>query len=166
MSILAIDIGSKTGWAIKRNDGLVISGNLDMNPKNKVKTIKGKKEKLYEHPGIRYKKFNDLLIELSSNYGEINEIAYEDVKRHTGVMAAHLYGGFKAILQMFSYKINAELFPYGVGVCKLEAVGIGRSDKEASKLFAKKWTGREIESEDEADALTVLYTHLKRTNRL
>lgn len=159
-SILALDLGTKAGWCIKKSDGSIISGNIDTTPLPKTK----KREA--EHPGLRYRKFHWLLVELSSNNGDITQIAYESVMRHCGTAPAHLYGGFRAILEMFSYSVNAEMFPYGVGVSKLESVGMGKASKDATLLFANKWLNREIESEDEGDAICVMYTHLKATNQL
>jgi crossover junction endodeoxyribonuclease RuvC len=160
MSILGIDLGTKCGWAVKKTDGTIFSGCLDSTPLPKTK----KRE--LEHPGLRYRKFHWLLLELNQIYGDLTGIAYENVMRHTSTASSHVYGGYRAILDMFAHSINVIPSPYGVGVCKLESVGMGKASKEATLLFANKWTGRLIESEDEGDALCVLYTHLKLTEQL
>lgn len=159
MATLSLDLGTLCGWCIKKNDGLILSGHINTTPLPPTK----KREK--EHIGLRFHKFDQLLSDLNRCYGTIKEVIYEDVKRQTGA-TANTWPGFRAITEMFAYKIGAVTYPYGVGVIKLESVGMGKASKEATLLFANKWLGREIESEDEGDAICAMYTHLKKTCEL
>lgn len=90
MNILALDLGTKTGWALRMRGGMVSSGTENFAPKAK------------ELPGRRWIKFRAWLAGMGGmgrSAGELHAVYFEDVRNHSGVLAAHVYGGFLAILQ-------------------------------------------------------------------
>jgi hypothetical protein len=68
-----------------------------------------------EMAGQRWLKFRAFLAEQRLQAGEIHAVYYEDVKQHAGTLAAHVYGGFLACLEMWCAANNVPLRPVGVG---------------------------------------------------
>lgn len=143
MNILAIDIGTTTGWARCSRDGTVISGSAGFAPKRT------------EQAGHRWLKFRAFLNEQRVEAGDIHAVYYEDVKQHAGTLAAHVYGGFLACLEMWCASNNVPLNPVGVGVVKKHWTGKGNADKDAMIAAARARGFRPVDS-NEADALAIL----------
>jgi hypothetical protein len=143
MNILAIDIGTTTGWARCARDGKVASGSESFAPRR------------MEMAGQRWLKFRAFLNEQRIGAGEIHAIYYEDVKNHAGTLAAHVYGGFLACLEMWCASNNVPLRPVGVGVVKKHWTGKGNADKAAMCDTARAKGFRPKDS-NEADALAIL----------
>ena len=85
-AILALDLGTTTGWALRAPDGLITSGTVSFRPSR------------YDGGGMRYLRFTNWLTELDQLSGPIAAIWYEEVRRHVGTDAAHVYGGLMATL--------------------------------------------------------------------
>ena len=83
-TILALDLGTRTGWALQHLDGTITSGTEHFKPQR------------FEGGGMRFLRFKRWLAELLSVSGHINAVFFEEVRRHAGVDAAHAYGGFMA----------------------------------------------------------------------
>ena len=86
MKYLAIDLGSKTGWAISADRVVAESGTIAFTNDR------------WQGGGMRFLRFKHWLNELRDGEGKIDAIFVEEVRRHLGVDAAHCYGGFLAIL--------------------------------------------------------------------
>lgn len=142
MNILAIDIGTTTGWASCDRNGTVRSGSEKFAP--------GRMEK----PGHRWLKFRAFLNEQRAA-GEIHAVYFEDVKNHAGVLAAHVYGGFLACLEMWCAANNVPLRPVGVGQVKKHWTGKGNADK-AEMCDTARAKGFRPKDNNEADALAIL----------
>lgn len=118
MKILAFDLGTKCGWA--KTDGgcgLFAYGTLNLKPGR------------YSGGGMRYVKFANELATLMRQKPDM--VVFEEVRRHAGVDAAHVYGGLLAVL---SGKCESDGVPYqGVPVAtiKKHATGKGNATKEA-----------------------------------
>ncbi|MBF0423767.1 MAG: hypothetical protein HQL73_12335 [Magnetococcales bacterium] len=83
-TLLALDLGSKTGWAFRQADGAITSGTVEFRPGR------------FEGGGMRYLRFKRWLNEMKQ-YG-VDTIVFEEVRNHKGVDAAHVYGGFMATM--------------------------------------------------------------------
>ena len=143
--LLALDLGLHCGWACGYTDDNPASGvwRLDKAPPRK-------------HPGARFRSLN---VELMMVYPEV--IAYEDVRRHMGTTAAHVYGGWLAIIQSFACTHNIELLPLGVTEIKKHATGHGDASKP-EVMQAMRALGHDPQTEDESDALAVWYCARER----
>jgi Holliday junction resolvasome RuvABC endonuclease subunit len=80
-------------------------------------------------------------------------VAYEEVRMHRGVDAAHIYGGIVAVLVE---ECEVRSIPYAsvhYATAKKVATGKGNADKKAMvAAAAARWPRPEPFSEDEADA--------------
>lgn len=142
--ILALDLGKKTGWAIKSVDGTVRSGT------HVIKTMK------IDMGGRKFFEFRRFLSFLYDKYGHFSDVYFEDVKAHSGTCAAHAYGGYLAILQVFC---ETNLITYNgvsVGSIKKHAAGRGNAFKEEVIDSIRK-KGYNPVDDNEADALALLH---------
>ena len=142
MNILAIDIGTQTGWARTDRNGTVHSGTENFSNRR------------WEMAGQRWLKFRAFLAE-QRTVGEIHAVYYEDVKQHAGTLAAHVYGGFLAMLEMWCAANNVPLRPVGVGQVKKHWTGKGNADKTAMVETARA-KGFHPKDNNQADALAIL----------
>jgi len=141
-NILGLDLGTNTGWAIRRRDGSQACGTVKFPNRKRA------------HPGRRWVEFRDWLTDLL-HVEYVHVIAYENVHRHLGCEAAHVYGAFKAMVEMAADVRNIELLPVGVGVVKKAFTGDGRAAKAAMLAEARR-RGFSPDSDNSADALAVL----------
>lgn len=142
-TILALDLGTTTGWAVRSN-GVVSSGTASFKPGR------------YEGGGMRFLRFSRWLDELGGVPGRISAIWFEEVRRHNGTDAAHIYGGLMAHLTAWA---EARDIPYEgvpVGTIKMHATGKGNANKEAM-IAAAKARGFSPADDNEADALAILH---------
>ena len=87
--ILALDFGLQTGWAVRRDNGTIVSGSICLGNGWK---------KDYGRYGHRFQRFRDLLNEQKAQNPEISEVVYEDPISHKGAAQARSYGGYLAHL--------------------------------------------------------------------
>lgn len=144
MNILALDLGTKCGWALSL-DGQIVSGTWNL--------MAGR----WDSAGMRFLK---LIGKLDAVHGAtpLDLIAYEEVRRHMSTDAAHAYGGYLAHVQAWADKqtpepVNYTSFP--VGTIKKHATGKGNADKAAMVAAARK-RGWNPADDNEADALWIL----------
>lgn len=139
--ILALDLGTTTGWAAYA-DGQTTSGFISF------------KNGRYEGGGMRYLKFSRWLTEMGAK-----EVYFEEVRRHKGTDAAHVYGGFLAAITAWC---EANEVPYSgvpVGTIKKHATGKGNAGKDLMIAVANAG-GCVTEDDNEADAWCLLQLKL------
>ena len=152
-SILSLDLGTTTGWALRSRDGSICSGSHSFKPQR------------FEGGGMRYLRFNRWLLEIAGLPSEsgclIDLIAFEEVRRHVATDAAHAYGGFLSHLQTFGEinKIPYEGVP--VGTIKKHATGKGNAGKPLM-IAAMQGLGYNPADDNEADALALLHLSIKK----
>lgn len=146
--ILALDLGTKTGWALL--NGGVITGGTAVFPLKKN-----------QNPGQRWARFRGFLNDVQSSAGALQAVYYEDVMFHAGIQAAHVYGGYMAVLQMFCDIWNVPLSPVGVTQIKKHWTGKGAAKKGEMIAEAKK-RGFHPVDDNHADALAILTYAIER----
>lgn len=141
--ILALDLGTKLGWAIRARDGRIVHGTEAFTPRKSWT------------PGQRWLRARSFLTDVIVRH-QVHAIAYEDVKRHAGTDAAHAYGAFLCLVQMVADSHRTALLPVGVGTIKKHWTGKGNADKDAMKAQAKV-RGFSVVDDNDADALAILH---------
>lgn len=144
MKILALDLGSRTGWATSAG-GHITSGFHEFKPDR------------FEGGGMRYLKFKFWLDQIKAQIRGLDLVMFEEVRMHAGTTAAHLYGGFMAHLTAWC---EAEKIPYQgvpVGTIKKHATGKGNAGKEQMIQAMRKKGHCDLQDDNEADALAILY---------
>ena len=142
--ILALDLGTTTGWALRGFDGLVTTGNASFKPGR------------YDGGGMRYLRFTNWLTELDRLSGPVGTIWFEEVRRHAGTDAAHVYGGLMASLTSWAELRGIPYEGVPVGTIKRHATGKGNANK-AAMIAAAKARGFSPADDNEADAIAILH---------
>lgn len=140
--ILALDLGTKTGWAFSDNIRGNISGTIDFSGSR------------FEGGGMRYLHFMNWLDEYSHNV-RISEIYFEEVRKHIGTDASHAYGGFLAILTSWCEKCFIPYQGVPVGTIKKYITGKGNANKQMVIDAVNAW-GYRVTDHNEADAMALL----------
>lgn len=142
-AILSLDLGTTTGWALRSHDGLITSGTVLFRPSR------------YDGGGMRYLRFRSWLDQIAADAGGLAAIYFEEVRRHIGTDATHLYGGFLATLSAWceSHAIAYQGVP--VGTIKRHVAAKGNADK-AAVMAAVRARGFSPADDNEADAIAIL----------
>jgi len=142
--VLALDLGTATGWACSRMGTLTASGTWKYKPGR------------FAGGGMRYLEFRRWLDEMDKACGGIVALYFEEVRGHKGVDAAHAYGGFMATLTSWCEERRKPYLGVPVGTIKQFATGKGNSNKEAMMLAAHTLWGVKPADDNEGDALCLL----------
>ena len=143
ITILALDLGTTTGWAMRLADGVVVSGTMEF------------RSGRYEGGGMRFLRFRSWLDHLLDGAKTIDLIHFEEVRRHAGTDAAHIYGGFLAHLSAWCELKHIPYQGVPVGTIKRHATGKGNAAKDAV-IAAMRARGFNPEDDNEADAQAIL----------
>ena len=142
-TILALDLGTTTGWALRSSDGTITSGSAGFRPQR------------FEGGGMRFLRFKRWLAELKDMTGGIHALYFEEVRRHVSTDAAHAYGGFLATLTAWCEHHQIPYQGVPVGTIKKHATGKGNASKD-DVLSAMRALGHAPTDDNEADALALL----------
>lgn len=142
-AILALDLGQRTGWAVRTPNGVITSGVAEFKPGR------------FQSVGMTYLRFRGWLEEIRDTTGGIGAIWFEEVVAHRGVAASHAYGAFLGHLTAWA---EARHIPYAgvpVATIKRHVTGKGNADK-AAVIAAVRALGFDPADDNEADALAIL----------
>ena len=142
-TILALDLGTTTGWALHGRDGTANSGTVSFRPDR------------FEGGGMRYLRFKHWLTEFKSTTGGIDAVYLEEVRRHAGTNAAHIYGGFLAHVTAWCEHHGIPYQGVPVGTIKRHITGKGNAPKQAV-IAAVRGRGFAPVDDNEADAIALL----------
>ena len=160
--ILALDLGTTLGWALRGDTGRIFSGTVCFKPRR------------FEGGGMRYLRFQHWLEETHRVSGGLQAVYFEEragtscqwheasprSRRHLGVDAAHIYGGFLSHLTAWCEKHSIPYSGVPVGTIKQSATGKGNANKEAV-IKAMQALGYTPSDDNEADALALLHWAIK-----
>jgi crossover junction endodeoxyribonuclease RuvC len=155
VTILALDIATRTGFAILRADGRIESGTEHFDIRR------------HEHEGHRFIRFRHWLLDVKQAHGPLERIAFERVV-HVGdgqAYAAQLYGGFMACLLMFCAHHEIPQVGFAVGAIKKAWTGKGNAKKDQMVARCKE-LGFLPRDDNEADAIALLHLAAGRVPKL
>ena len=143
-TILALDLGTTTGWALTGRDGLISGGSESFKPQR------------FEGGGMRYLRFKRWLTDIKQCADGLAWVVFEEVRRHAGVDAAHAYGGFMGQLTAWCEHHQIPYQGIPVGTIKKHATGKGNASKD-EMVAAVRARGHCPSDDNEADAIALLY---------
>lgn len=149
-AVLALDLGTNTGFAIRRDDGRVESGTEKFSRKAK------------ESSGARFNRFRRWLVEVKEKNPDLALVAVENVAfigGENGAYAMQVYGAFKAIVEMFcAHHGLPEPVGFAVSTLKLRFTGSGKASKD-DVIKQCRLLGFNVppDAHNEADAIAVLH---------
>lgn len=130
MTLLALDLGTTTGFAYRPPSGVIVSGTWQF------------KSSANENELSRFARFRDQLDRLHERT-PVKRIWYELVARHVGTRAAHVYGGFKGQLETWCHDHGVALEGVPVGVIKKFWTGFGNAPKDDDEMAKRNAKVRE-----------------------
>jgi len=92
-TILALDLGTTTGWALRAHDGLIPSGTVSFKPRR------------FDGGGMRYLRFTNWLTEIDRLSGSIEAIWFEEVR--VSVLLKHFLGPIFCHLGSMRLRVRA-----------------------------------------------------------
>jgi hypothetical protein len=146
-TLLALDLGGATGWALKRTGRPIVSGTM---------TFRAGR---FEGGGMPFLRFRRWLAEIETAEGPL-AVFFEEVRAHAGTIAAHAYGGFLAELTAWCEERGHPYEGVPVGTIKRFATGKGNADKQAV-IEAIRARGFSPADHNEADAIAILLWAVK-----
>lgn len=150
--IIGLDLGTNCGWCIMHGRRRVDSGTWKLLTRKKG-----------ENRGMRWVRFADALEEVYKRAREMFtrskiRVVYEKVRRHVGTIAAHVYGGLLAQLEIFGVS-HPEVEISGLEVSKWKKIATGNGAATKEQYIAAVNTRFRMrlvkKNEDEAAALGV-----------
>jgi hypothetical protein len=142
-AILALDLGTGTGFAVQLAGGTIESGTVSFRPSR------------YDGGGMRYLRFRAWLDCVAADAGGLAAIYFEEVRRHLGTDAAHLYGGFLATLTAWCEQNAIPYEAVPVGTIKRFITGKGNANKQAV-IESVRSRGFNPGDDNQADAIATL----------
>ena len=85
----------------------------------------------YDGGGMRYLRFRAWLDDIATHTPDLSAIHFEEVRRHVGTDAAHIYGGLLATLTSWCEQHGIAYQGVPVGTIKKFIAGKGNADKQA-----------------------------------
>lgn len=155
MKVLALDLGTKTGWALY-NDGVVFSGTWTLATPKEIKQMRA--DELDRCCDLRFKRLTEYL----QKHLPVDYIYFEDVQFLTTQLQAQLWAGLRTAVVLLYPQMKIKAVP--VGTLKKFATGNGAAKKEQMAAFLQSKTGLSPDGRDdnEIDALHLLW--LARNN--
>jgi len=145
-TILCLDLGSTTGWALLTTAAggfHVLSGVWDFRPGR------------FDGAGIRYVKFRGQLVELLKTV-PVDAVFFEEVRRHVGADAARVYG---ALFGVVTSLCEERAIPYEgipVGTIKRSWTGKGNASKD---LMVAECNARGYQTTDDNECDAIALAH-------
>jgi crossover junction endodeoxyribonuclease RuvC len=165
-TILALDLGTRTGWAVLPRSGRIASGVTEFRP--------GRQRGRFDDPvlyrerpiadramgaGMAFLRFEKFLADLNRDAGPFDAVVFEEVRAHAGTLAAQVYGVrlrlTLAHLTAWCERKAAPYFGVPVATIKRHATGKGNAPKE-DVIRAVRAQGFLPKDDNEADALALL----------
>ena len=150
-TLLALDLGTTTGFALRAPEGQIAHGFVSF------------KTQRFEGGGMRYLRFRRWLTEMKATVASpqgIGAVYFEEIRRHLGVDAAHVYGGLLATLTAWCEHHQIPYQGVPVGTIKRHATGRGNASKQ-EVIDAMRALGHAVTDDNEADALAILHWALQ-----
>jgi len=142
-AVLALDLGTTTGWALRARDGGITSGTMTFKPSR------------FEGGGMRYLRFQHWLGEIAWLAHGLRQVVFEEVRAHVSTDSSHVHGGFVATLTAWCEQRGVPYEGVPVGTIKRFATGKGNADK-AAVIAAIRARGFTPADDNEADAIALL----------
>lgn len=146
MMVLALDLGTRLGWAV--GDGGP--------PHSGTKHLQTPAQRRFEGGGMRWLRLRAHLDELRATARpDIGLVVVEEVRRHAGTDAAHAYGGALAVVSAWCEEHGIPMTARPVAAIKKHATGKGNAGK-AEMIQAARDAGWHPVDDNDADALWLL----------
>lgn len=138
--LLALDLGTKCGWATHSNAGITHG-------------MQEFKNDRFSGGGMRFLKFEKWLMELPKP----SQVVFEEVRRHAATDAAHVYGGLMATLTKWCEQNKIPYQGVPVGTIKKFWANSGNANKQKMIEAGHKRGFKGVDDDNEMDAIALLH---------
>ncbi len=142
MRILALDMASRTGYAVIDSGKVIYSGVIDFTKKRG------------ESNGILFLKFRSWLASNVHGLGPFRVVSYERAHFQGGA-ATEICVGLQTHAQCYAAESGADVATYHTGTIKKFLTGGGKASKEDMMLAITSRTGIVPKDDNEADAIAI-----------
>jgi Holliday junction resolvasome RuvABC endonuclease subunit len=148
MTVLALDLGTTTGWAWRDSQLTVHSGSVSFKPSR------------FDSASVRFVKQREWLGRVH-DVRDFEIVYFEEVRRHIGTDAAHAYGGYLATLQTWCADNSVEY--RGVPVATIKKFWCGKGNAKKDDMVAEcKARGFDVKDDNQADAIALLHLAMEK----
>ena len=141
--VLALDLGTTTGWAMQSVGSTIESGTVSFRPSR------------YDGGGMRYCDFAAGWTSMSTNAAGIGVVYFEEVRGTPARTRRIIYGGLLATLTAWCEQRSIAYQGVPVGTIKRFITGKGNADKQPV-MNAVRARGFSPADDNEADAIAIL----------
>lgn len=142
-AVLALDLGTKMGWALRKPDGGIIYGPADWTPEG------------HHAPGFRFLRFRHWLTETKNAAGTLDRIWFEDITFVKTAYQMRTFGAFWGVLTSWAIAHGVDCDGINPSTIKKGITGNGKA-KKAQVIAAVRAHGFRPENDDVADAIALL----------
>lgn len=155
MRVLGLDPAASSGWCVIEDGAYFDGGTEEFTNPTQRQLKKG------VHRGSKWlgacEWYFDIIAEYKPNY-----IFIEDVKGHTGTLAAQQYGFYRYTAEAAAAGHLCPFVPIGVGVWKKElGVGGGAAKEMVMSEMQRRFTGVNFVTHDHSDAAGIAFVGYK-----
>jgi len=129
MDILALDLGTKTGYAYNKGENFYCA-TLELASAREIRDWGRDRQRRTRDPRI------ERLCETVTRFGRFDIVVFEDVEFASSTYQVQLWSSLRAAIWICAAGAHFDCVP--VGTLKKFATGSGTATKEAMKRFAKK----------------------------
>lgn len=145
MSLVGVDLGTSCGIAWRDSKGDVSVTTIDT---SKARLMGG---------GMRALTLRRGLLELFEELSPIEELAFENVERHSATYAAQVYGELRGVLMSVCEEMAIPYRGIGVTTIKKHVAGSGIAKKDKVRMAVTcLFPEVDLANDDESDALSIL----------
>lgn len=143
MAVLALDLGTTTGWVLQQRGGSRVHG---------IWKLRGNR---FEGGGMRFLRFRGELMNIHA-HTSVQAVFYEEVRAHKGTDAAHIYGALWGTLTAFCEERDIPYEGVPVGKIKKFMTGKGNAGKPQMIAAVRKYGFEGVADDNEADAIAIM----------
>lgn len=149
-AVLALDLGTKMGWALRKPDGAILYGPADWTPEG------------HHRPGFRFLRFRHWLTETKNAAGDLSCIWFEDINFVKSTYQMKTFGAFWGVLTSWAEAHGVDCQGVSPQAIKKGATGNGKA-KKPEVVAAVRGRGFRPENNDVADAIALLLLKTENT---
>lgn len=127
MKILALDLGTTTGWAIRLNGKLRAGSVLLATEKQLAAQRKVRGDRRND---CRIRALWNFIEDMDESAGPFDAIVFEDVQFVRSTAQAHLWASFRTVIWLYAYQNDLLTECLATGKLKIFATGAGSATKE------------------------------------
>jgi hypothetical protein len=147
MKILALDLGTTTGWAVREGGRLLAGSKLLLDRKGVTLQAKRRGDRRLDR---RMPALYVFIEALEEDYGPFDWLVFEDVQFGSTTMQAHLWASFRTVVWIYAWYCKKNTECLATGKLKVFAAGHGAATKNMMAAWLAKKCPKDFKLSDKA----------------